>query len=289
MKKIHTTHGIYPGTKLKQDERYKRLYHFTSFDTFMKIWLSGKLLFGNVQKVNDLQEAAFPVSTGNMQHWAVMQKFRELRLKYKQISLCMDYDSYIWGCMSTQMWAYYADKSQGVCIELDFSKLNFPENCIHGPVKYRNVTNEVTLDPKISTAKDISKFILKNKSKLFFTKQFTWKGENEYRIVSNSDEALDISSAISCIYVTDTDTVEFELLTKLVGDKTPIKCLKFIARSGLSIPVIPDARNDRESRDKMKNDDFQKSMQEQINGIIESCKDDETKSLLMPYIIIPKK
>lgn len=97
MKKIHTTHGIYPGTKLKQGERYKRLYHFTSFETFMKIWLSGKLLFGDVQKVNDLQEANFPVSTGNMQHWTVMQKFRKMRLKYKQISLCMDYDSYIWG------------------------------------------------------------------------------------------------------------------------------------------------------------------------------------------------
>lgn len=289
MKKICTTHGEYPGTKLKQNERYKRLYHFTSFETFMKIWLSGKLLFGNVQKVNDLQEADFPISTGNPQHWAVMQKFREMRLKYKQISLCMDYDSYIWGCMSTQMWAYYADKSQGICIELDFNKLTFPETCLHEPVKYRNVTNEVILDPKISTAKDINKFIRKNKKKIFFTKQFTWKGENEYRIVSNSDESLDISSAITCIYVTDTDTVEFDLLTNLVGDNTPIKRLKFIARSGLSIPVLTDARKDRESRNKTKNDKFQKSIQEQINDIIERCKDDETKSLLMPYIIIPEK
>lgn len=288
MRKIHTSHGVYPGEKLKKDERYKRLYHFTSFDTFIKIWLSGKLLFGNVQKVNDLQEADFPVSTSNMQHWAVMQKFREMRLKYKQISLCMDYDTYLWGCMSTQMWAYYADKSQGICIELDYSKLNFPQTCIHGPVKYRNATNEVALDPKIVTARDINKFILKNKSKLFFTKQFTWKGENEYRIVSNSDEALEISGAISCIYITDTDTVEFELLTKLVGNNIPIKRLKFIARSGLSIPVLIDAREERKNRDKNKNDKFQQSMQMQVNEIIERCKDDETKSLLMTYIVIPK-
>lgn len=68
-----------------------------------------------------------------MQHWAVMQKFRELRLKYKQISLTMDYDSYLWGCMSTQMWAYYADKSQGVCIGLDYDKLVFPSNSFHAP------------------------------------------------------------------------------------------------------------------------------------------------------------
>lgn len=200
MKKIYTPHGEYPGKKLNGEERYKRLYHFTSFDTFVKIWLYGKLLFGNVQKVNDLQEAHFPINTENKQHWAVMHKFRELRLNYKQISLCMDYDSYIRGCMSTQMWAYYADKSQGICIELDFTKLHFPETCMHGIVKYKNVTNEVTLDPNVSTSKDIQKFILKNKLKMFFTKQFTCKGENEYRIVSNSDEALDISDAISCLY-----------------------------------------------------------------------------------------
>ena len=288
MIKIHTTHGVYPGVKLKLNERYKRLYHFTSFDTFIKIWLSGKLLFGNVQNVNDLQEAEFPVSTSNMQHWAVMQKFREMRLKYKQISLCMDFDSYLWGCMSTQMWAYYADKSRGICIELDYSKLNIPKECMHGPIKYRNVTNEVTLDPKISTTKDIQKFILKNQSKLFFTKQFTWKGENEYRIISDTENALDISDAITCIYVTDTDTVEFELLTKLVGDDTPIKRLKFIARNGYSIPVLTDARNDRIARDKVKKDKFQKSLQEQVNDILNSCKDDESKSLLMTHIVIPK-
>lgn len=85
-----------------------------------------------------------------------------------------------------------------------------------------------------------------------------------------------------------TDTVQFDLLTKLVGDDTPIKRLKFIARNGLSIPILIDAREDRERRSKMKKDNFQQSMQGQINEIIANCKADETKSLLMPHIIIPK-
>lgn len=55
----YTSHGHYPGTKLIGKDRYKRLYHFTSFDTFVRIWLSGELLFGDVQKVNDLQESDF--------------------------------------------------------------------------------------------------------------------------------------------------------------------------------------------------------------------------------------
>lgn len=61
----------------------------------------------------------------------------------------MDYDTYIWGCMSTQMWAYYADKCQGVCIQLDYEKLAIPPTSFHAPVKYRNYTNGVVLDPKI--------------------------------------------------------------------------------------------------------------------------------------------
>lgn len=288
MKRLYTSHGEYPGDKLKGEERFKKLYHYTSFDTFVKIWLSEELLFGDIQKVNDIQESDFPVNAENMQQWAVMQKFRELRLKYKQISLTMDFDTYLWGCMSTQMWAYYADKSQGVCIELDYNKLNFPKTSIHAPIRYRNYTNGVTLDPKLSTTKDIKRFIKRNKSKLFFTKQFTWKGENEYRIVSDSDRALSISNAITCIYVTDTSSVNFDLLVKLIGGKVPIKRIKFLDRNGLSIPVLTDAIEDKERREKASKGDFQILLQEQINEKLEECKDDETKSLLMPFIKLKK-
>ena len=279
-----TSHGKYPGTKLKGSDRFKRLYHFTSFDTFVKIWLSGKVLFGDVQKVNDLQESDFPVSATNPQHWAVMHKFRELRLQYRQICLTMDYDSYIWGCMSTQMWVYYADKSQGVCIQLDFDKLSFPPTALHAPVKYRNYTNGVELDHKLATTKDIRRFIVRNKTKLFFTKQFTWKGENEYRIVSDTDDALDISNAISCIYVSHTDSVSFDLLVKLIDGKVPIKRLKFLDRNGLSVPVLTDAINEKNERERYNKDVNQVYLSQQIREKIEECKDDENRSLLMPMI-----
>lgn len=284
MKRITTTHGHYPGTRLIGRDRFKRLYHFTSFESFVKIWLSGKLLFGNVQRVNDLQEVNFPVSAKNPQQWAVMQKFIELRLKYKQISLTMDFDTYIWGCMSTQMWAYYADKGQGVCIQLDYNKLPFSPTSFYAPVKYRECTNGIDLDPKISTIKDIKRFIKRQKSKIFFTKQFTWKGENEYRIVSDTDEFLDITDAISCIYVTNTESVNFEMLIKLINNKVPIRRLKFLDRNGLSIPVLTDAINERKEHDKYKNDINQIFLCQQIHDKIEECKGDENKSLLMPVI-----
>lgn len=284
MKRKITSYSQYSGTRLIGRDRFKRLYHFTSFETFVKIWLSGKLIFGDVQRVNDLQEADFPVNTKNPQHWAVMQKFRELRLRYKQISLTMDYDTYILGCMSTQMWAYYADKGQGICIQFDHDKLTFPPTCFHAPVKYRNYTNGVDLDPKISTTKDIKRFIKRKKSKIFFTKQFTWKGENEYRIVSDTDDFLDITDAISCIYVTNTESVNFEILVKLINNKIPIRRLKFLDRNGLSVPVLTDAINDRKEHDKYKNDRNQIFIHKQIHDKIEECKGDENKSLLMSVI-----
>lgn len=36
MRKIYTSHGEFPGSKLVGKERNQRLYHFTSFDTFIK-------------------------------------------------------------------------------------------------------------------------------------------------------------------------------------------------------------------------------------------------------------
>ena len=46
----------YPGRKLEGKAKFEKLYHYTSFDTFVKIWLSQKLRYGKVQNVNDIQE-----------------------------------------------------------------------------------------------------------------------------------------------------------------------------------------------------------------------------------------
>ena len=35
---------IYPGLPLSEEEKKEKLYHYTSFDTFVKIWLSKRFL-----------------------------------------------------------------------------------------------------------------------------------------------------------------------------------------------------------------------------------------------------
>lgn len=241
-----TCNGKYPGYELPVDEKRKHLYHFTSFDSFVKIWLTKELLFADVRKVNDLIEQTVQWNFQNPQKLPLMGAIEDGRYAYKQISLTMDYDSYLKGCMSSLMWGYYADKTNGVCIEFDFDKLPLSEDCLHAPISYiENVPISIDVPSDLSTRNDVERWIIENQSRFFFTKQSTWREENEYRIVSNSKRSLSIVDAITAVYVAryDSDTCKFVL--SLVNGDVPVLSLSFKDASGISIPRITDAAENR--------------------------------------------
>ena len=252
MKKFtYTAIGRYPGDKLKGKERYKKLYHYTSFDTFVKIWLSKKLRYSPVTNVNDIQEAESSASVPHPNLMAIIYAYHDIRKQYKQISFTMDFDSYMRGCMSPMMWGHYADKRKGVCIEIDYEKLSLPKHCYTAPIKYKMILNKSRfIDSGVMTIKQIHKFIKKHKSDIFFTKQKCWEGENEYRIISNQDEYLDISNAITAVYLTSYNSTECLLTEQLVGDCVPVKFLHYIGGVGnKALPMISDSRSFREERE----------------------------------------
>lgn len=248
--------GIFPGKKLKGEERYRKLYHYTSFETFVKIWLTKKLKFGEIENVNDLQEVDRHVSCGVFANQLpLIQVFCEEKAKYKQISLTMDYDSYIKGCMSTMMWGHYGNKRRGVCIELDYNKLSFSINTLMGIVNYKKILNySIQLPHDVNSIKDIQKLIIKKKKEIFFTKQLSWKGENEYRIISNEKDFLDIENAITCIYLTSYNSDECLLIEKIVENKVPIKYLCFTSSGNKSIPITSETKINREKYEGDRND-----------------------------------
>lgn len=185
MVKTITCCGDFPGHKLKGKERYKRLYHFTSFESFVKIWLSKELLFSELEKVNDLFEI-YKNFNADFNQFALMFAFRELMSEFRQISFTMDYDSYTKGCMSTAMWGLYGDKTNGVCIEIDFEKLVIPKNCTIGTISYvKTLPKYINLDSSLTCIADLRKFIQRRKKQFFFKKLNSWKSENEFRIISN--------------------------------------------------------------------------------------------------------
>jgi hypothetical protein len=63
----YTSNGEFPGRKLKGEEKYRKLYHYTSFNTFVKIWCTKKLKFGTLTDVNDILEMNFEILTESPQ------------------------------------------------------------------------------------------------------------------------------------------------------------------------------------------------------------------------------
>ena len=90
------------------------------------------------RRVNDmmeLSESIHPLS----ENVCMIFAYKDMRSKYKQISLSMNYDSYIKGCMSAMMWGtLWRQKRRGVCIGFDYAKMPLNQkDMFHAPVKYK--------------------------------------------------------------------------------------------------------------------------------------------------------
>lgn len=197
--KRYTNLGEYPGKSLEGEKKRKKMYHYTKLETFYKIWESKTLLFSDVKGTNDILEA-----NKDFRGYSVYQlkQIGEIVNSYKQISFKLDDDSYMKGGMSNLMWGHYGDNGRGVCIELDFEKLNFGDSIMHQEISYEDTMSVLKMPQGICTPEDCENFLLKNKTKIFFTKLKQWEAENEYRFVSKKEEKLDISNAITAIWVT---------------------------------------------------------------------------------------
>lgn len=246
MKRYKINDEEYPGVKLKGEERYKKLYHYTSFESFVKIWLTKKLRFSPVTSVNDIQEKFINAAVSNKSQIDIAKSFIAIRKSFKQVSFTMDYDSYLKGCMSPMMWGLYADKAKGVCIELDYKKIQFPQDILKGMVKYKTILEKYHgIGPEVNTTDKLEKYIKKRKEELFFTKQKCWAEENEYRVLSNKHDFLDIKDAISAICLADTDSPEMNYVRELVGDSVPIKVFTYCyAQDNFAIPYITITKDD---------------------------------------------
>ena len=186
------SHITHPGFKLKGKDKYKKLYHYTSFDTFLKIFFSKKLKYGEPVNVNDILEANKTLLIDNPCQIPLLFALRETINSYKQLSFTMDYDSMLKGCMSNAMWYHYGDKRKGVCIEFDFDKLKLPSKSIHGLVKYKYLLKNNLILPKgAATSNDVEKYVEKNIKRIFFenTKEML-KDIIRLQIDGNVDEII---------------------------------------------------------------------------------------------------
>ena len=107
-------------------ESTNKLYHYTKFDTAIKILKSNSLRFGRLHDMNDIHEndklsyvnsAGIPISSFPSE---VLDVIDCEMAKYRQISLTVDDDKQDkLGFDLHQMWGLYAEKGQGVCLVFD--------------------------------------------------------------------------------------------------------------------------------------------------------------------------
>lgn len=205
----------------------KSLYHYTSFDSFVKIWISKELLFNSVGLMNDICETnhRFSMDILTQPSDLLMKSFKKTIKSinsFKQISLTRDYSEKIKGSMSPYMWGHYGNKAKGICIELDYSKLIFRNSMIKDSVEYVEDLDTTIKLPFINNAKEIKEHIVKIQKNIFFKKLKEWEPENEFRIISDKDRSLNIDGAIKSVLITKPDSLECRLLEKLLDGKIPI-------------------------------------------------------------------
>ena len=219
-----------------------KLYHYTTFTNFCSIWIQKKIMFSEWMKCNDVYERAKTLRisqsstvyknktfTAEELNDFTKKVFKELKA-YKQVSFCTDYDD-MKGCLSPMMWGHYARdyKRSGVCIELDSERIkpNKEEFIIQpNKVKYdKELLGAHVLGFEIDNEGAEQEFIFNNQEILFFRKHPHWVAENEYRYISKDCESLDISDAITSVYVLGDDNITLESVSSIVKNTKMISLL----------------------------------------------------------------
>lgn len=215
-----------------------KLYHYTSIDSFTKIWISGELLFHEYKTMNDLYERQKYVSIeipGKIEVPDRIRKYKggllgyffSILAEYKQISFSKDYNAEM-GCLSPMMWGLYARNEEGVCMEFDSQRLFENAEVLRGEVSYKPVTLIPLEGKDFESEEKVKNAIERNKHEIFFSKHPHWQAENEYRVISCCMLSLPIKDALTCIYMQEpmdkTSELGIKLVQKLVKDgKIPIR------------------------------------------------------------------
>ena len=215
-----------------------KLYHYTSFDSFVRIWFTKTLLFSPSGNVNDILERTRGVKTDYIWRYEELQLFTNLLESYKQISLTRDYSDKVKGFMSPMMWGQYGCKGQGVCIELDSKEIECPEGVWARPITYTDELQYIRLPENAFSEEGMLEYVQENIEDILFKKHTSWEKENEYRFISRSQEKIKIASAISAIYVQNGQSVDSSILHDIVNNQVPVLVMKYEEVNGILSPKV---------------------------------------------------
>ena len=185
------------------------LFHYTKFDSFLKIIETMTVRTSPLSRMNDLNEASIEFVDWNKDFLLYHKAEKYIKNDCSLISFTRNYmngDICEQGGNHPAMWAHYAENSNGICLVLDEKSLieNNRELLAQFFYKLEDVEYTYICSPDNSITEsdysDLSDFLRKNYKELFFKKHTDWSYEKETRLLIESpEEYLNIKGAIKYI------------------------------------------------------------------------------------------
>ena len=206
----------------------KHVFHFTRFESALRIIATKSLKFGRFENMNDIAEVKRDVY-GMIPADTISKELSY----YQSISLTLDKSPSHRGFYIDPLWGHYAQGGNGVCFVFDKDKLSqmiieqFGEKAKIAPIKYlSNFSNAIFTEGDSKEA--VEKYIKDNIEDIFFTKSLDWEYEQELRVLikgDDKDEKLHygedtLIAVILCLpkVVKYTESPEFKILKSMLAD-----------------------------------------------------------------------
>lgn len=205
---IETPLYLYGNTELPSPDD-GALFHYTKFESFLKIIETMTLRSSPLCKMNDLNEASIDSLDWNRDFMLMIKAEKYVK---EQCSIISFSKNYMTGPVCEEgsnhpaMWAHYSEDSNGVCIVLDkdalleankkqLSQLFFKME----PIRY-GLQNAPKQGIEYDYYNGVSDFVQRNYRELFYKKHIDWSYEDEVRFFVESPEIyLNIEGAIKYI------------------------------------------------------------------------------------------
>lgn len=196
----------------------EKLYHYTSFESAVKIIETKSLKFGSLQRMNDINERYKHkyVSNKEKDFYVTIKDLEKELSNIKQISLSQNTKKRC-GFDIPAMWGHYAERGEGVCFVFDKQKIleeAKKNKCKSSRVLYQETCNDIFYEDKYT----VKEFFIKYLKSLFFTKTKDWSYEQEYRILNmkntNDELFLDVKDALLAIIICNVSDEHYTTTTK---------------------------------------------------------------------------
>lgn len=205
----------------------KHVFHFTKFESALRIIATKSLRFGHFENMNDIAEVKRDVYG-----MIPADMINEELAKYQSISLTMDKSSRR-GFYIDPLWGHYAQGGNGACLVFDKEKLYLKVNEQFGkkariaPIRYLSKHTNAVFTEGVSQ-EAIKKHINRNLKDIFFSKSIDWKYEQELRVLLKEDNLKEnylywddaLIAVILCLpkLFDYKESTEFKVLKSLLPD-----------------------------------------------------------------------